>query len=260
MFKENREFWVYIIGIIFCFIFLYFILKGYQFPLVGFLTTGDDEERFVYEEPPDFQIDESQDYRARIYTNHGTIVIDLYEKNAPMAVNNFIFLAREGFYNGVEFHRVVNDFLIQTGSRATLDDDQENDSTGDAGYHFEDEINWNSLNLDEDKMKELEAVGYSNDKQYSSRRLERYAVAMANAGPDTNSSQFFIFTANNTDPRLETLQGRHTIFGSVIDGYDALAKINNAQVDESDAFVSEPIGEYFIRSIEIYIPQPEDVN
>lgn len=252
MFKENKEFWLYIVGIIFLMILTYFVMVSYQFPFVGYLTGKEAEKSYEYKRPPEIKINKKKDYRARIFTNKGRITIDLYEKAAPETVNNFVFLSNEGYYDRVGFHRVIRDFLVQTGSRTTLDDDPDNDPLGDPGYFFDDEINWNSLGLSSTKKAELKAEGFSNDTQIKSHRLERYSVAMANAGPDTNGSQFFIITAGSNDNRLKDLQGRHTVFGTVVSGFDVLEKINNAPLEESgnDA-VSRPIGDFYIRYVEI---------
>lgn len=239
-------------GIIILMIAMYFVVAGYSFPFVGFLV-DDSGDRYDYDEPPPMQLEAGKDYMARIYTNRGVIEVDLYEENAPLTVNNFVFLAQVGYYDGVEFHRVVNDFLIQSGSRLTLDDDPGNDGLGGPGYTFKDEINWSSLNLSSEQIVALQDSGFSNDTGVTSRRLEKYSLAMANAGPDTNGSQFFIVTANNSDSRLAQLQGRHTVFGTVVGGANVVETIDSAQVDTSlGSGSSVPIGSYFIERVEIY--------
>jgi len=254
MFKENKEFWLYILGTIVLMILLYFVVVSYQFPFVGFLSGEQEEKEIEWDSAPTMSLQSGKDYRAKINTNKGVIEIDLFEENAPIAVNNFVFLSNQGYYKGVGIHRVIRDFLIQTGSRTTLDDDKDNDALGDPGYYFEDEINWNSLGLTQSQRKELEAAGYSNDTHVMSRRLEKYSVAMANAGPDTNGSQFFLVTAGTADSRLDPLQGRHTVFGTVIGGFEVLDTINKAAIeDESDDSVSRPVGTYKVISVEIVI-------
>ncbi|MBD3279933.1 hypothetical protein GF389_00210, partial [Candidatus Dojkabacteria bacterium] len=227
MFKEENQFWFYMVGIIVLMILSYFVVAGYQFPFVGFLYGEAETKVYEYDSAPKMQLAANKDYRAKVYTNKGLIELDLYEKNAPLAVNNFVFLANAGYYDGVAFHRVVNDFIIQTGSRTTLDDDPDNDGLGGPGYVFDDEINWSSLTLSSAQIQSLQDAGYSNDTSVTSRRLEKYSVAMANAGPDTNGSQFFIVTASNTDPRLDKLQGRHTVFATVIGGQDVVEIIDS---------------------------------
>lgn len=131
-------------------------------------------------------VDSSKKYVATIETSRGTIVIDLFAKDAPKTVNNFVFLARDGFYEGTVFHRVIPDFMIQGG-------DPTGTGRGDAGYKFEDETKGNP-----NKHK----VG---------------SLSMANAGPNTNGSQFFI-----THVKTEWLDGKHTVFGQVKSGQDVV--------------------------------------
>jgi peptidyl-prolyl cis-trans isomerase B (cyclophilin B) len=139
--------------------------------------------------PPEMQIDTSKKYKATMETSRGTIVLDLYPEYAPKTVNNFVFLANQGFYDGTTFHRVINDFMIQGG-------DPTGSGRGGPGYRFEDELKDNPL------------------------RHETGVISMANAGPNTNGSQFFI--THGPQPHLD---GRHTVFGKVVDGMDVVNKI-----------------------------------
>ncbi|MCC6324574.1 MAG: peptidylprolyl isomerase [Candidatus Brocadia sp.] len=139
--------------------------------------------------PPALQIDANKTYHATIETNRGKISIELFPKNAPKTVNNFVFLAKEGFYDGVVFHRVINDFMIQGG-------DPTGTGRGGPGYKFEDETKGNPLTHD---------TG---------------VISMANAGPNTNGSQFFI-----THCPQPHLNGKHTVFGKVITGQDVVDAI-----------------------------------
>src|SRR5881398_3604533 len=116
-----------------------------------------------YPTPPAMTIDSSKKYAATLETSCGTIVVDLFPKEAPKTVNNFVFLSREGFYDGTIFHRVIPDFMIQGG-------DPTGTGRGDAGYKFEDET----------------------DKDKNPHQFQPGTLAMANSGPDTNGSQFFI--------------------------------------------------------------------
>ncbi len=134
--------------------------------------------------PPSMQIDVTKTYRVTMETSKGTIELELYPQYAPMTVNNFVFLANQGFYDGVVFHRVIKDFVIQGG-------DPTGTGTGGPGYRFRDETMGNPLTH------------------------ERGVISMANAGPNTNGSQFFIVYA--PQPHLN---GRHTVFGRVISGMD----------------------------------------
>ncbi len=137
-----------------------------------------------YAAPPQMSIDPSAGYTAKIKTNKGNIVIELFPASAPKTVNNFVFLANEGFYNGIIFHRVIPNFMIQGG-------DPTGTGTSGPGYKFEDEI---------DAKLGFEKPGI---------------LAMANSGPNTNGSQFFITTASTPH-----LNGNHTIFGKVLEGQD----------------------------------------
>ena len=139
--------------------------------------------------PPAMQIDPKKKYKARMETDKGTMVIELFADKTPMTVNNFVFLSREGYYDGVIFHRVIDNFMVQGG-------DPTGTGRGGPGYKFGDEFN-SSL---------------KHDKQG--------ILSMANAGPDTNGSQFFI-----THGPTPHLNGKHTVFGQVVEGLDVLMSI-----------------------------------
>jgi cyclophilin family peptidyl-prolyl cis-trans isomerase len=139
---------------------------------------------------PKMSLDKNKQYAATIKTNLGDIVIQLFSKDAPLAVNNFVFLARQGFYDGVKFHRIVKGFVIQGG-------DPKGTGTGGPGYQFGDE------RVTKDYVKGT--------------------LAMANAGPNTNGSQFFICLANLSGQ----LPKNYTIFGLVTSGLDIVQKIEN---------------------------------
>jgi peptidyl-prolyl cis-trans isomerase B (cyclophilin B) len=143
-----------------------------------------------YAAPPAMTIDPAKSYTATMETSAGTLVLDLFAADAPMTVNNFVFLAREGFYDGTTFHRVIPDFMAQGG-------DPTGTGSGGPGYSFEDEFK-------------------------SGRGFDKVGLlAMANRGPATNGSQFFITTSTPT-----YLNGKHTIFGEVIAGYDVAVTIS----------------------------------
>ena len=139
--------------------------------------------------PPKMTIDEQNEYTAVIETDLGNIVLRLFANESPITVNNFVFLAQEGYYDGVMFHRVIHDFMVQGG-------DPTGTGSGGPGYMFEDEVN-NGLKFDKPGL-----------------------LAMANAGPGTNGSQFFI-----THVPTPHLTGNHTIFGEVIEGMDTVFAI-----------------------------------
>jgi len=139
--------------------------------------------------PPEMKIDPKKKYKAHMETDKGTMVIELFADKAPKTVNNFVFLSREGFYEGIIFHRVIADFMVQGG-------DPTGKGSGGPGYKFADEFN-SSLKHDKSGV-----------------------LSMANAGPNTNGSQFFI-----THVPTPWLDGKHSVFGQVVDGMDVLMSI-----------------------------------
>lgn len=213
------------------------------------LTEGEK----TYASPPQMQIDTKKDYVATIKTTVGDFEIDLYEKNAPKTVNNFVFLAEDDYYDGVLFHRVINDFLIQTGDRNTLDGDPENDGNGGPGYTIGDEVNWDSLDFSQAKRQQLRNAGYSTTNGITSKHLEQKSLAMANSEPDSNGSQFFIVTATTQDPAVKNIEGKHTVFGKVVSGWDVVQQINGVEVDSTDANSPTPTEEIEIIDILISV-------
>lgn len=143
----------------------------------------------TFARPPEMEIDASTRYAAVIETSMGAITADLFAREAPVTANNFVFLARQGFYDGLTFHRVIPEFVIQGG-------DPKGTGEGDAGYEFPDELD--------------------NHLAY-----ELGTMAMANAGPDTNGSQFFIVCG----PQGERLPKKYSIFGKVREGMDVVRAI-----------------------------------
>jgi cyclophilin family peptidyl-prolyl cis-trans isomerase len=142
--------------------------------------------------------------QATLHTSHGTIVLELFDEDAPKTVENFRKLATDGFYDGLIFHRIIPDFMIQGGC-------PQGTGTGGPGYTFEDEIN--------------------------ERKIVRGTLAMANAGPNTNGSQFFLVTADATP----WLDGKHTAFGRVVDGMDAVDAIEGVETDARDRPLDPPM-------------------
>ena len=148
--------------------------------------------------------------KATMQTNHGAIEIELFDEDAPKTVDNFKKLAGDGFYDGVIFHRIIDDFMIQGG-------DPTGTGSGGPGYQFEDEFN--------------------------DHPVERGALAMANAGPNTNGSQFFIVTADS----CPWLDGKHTVFGRVTGGMDVVEAIEGTPTGPGD----RPINEVVIESVAV---------
>jgi cyclophilin family peptidyl-prolyl cis-trans isomerase len=147
---------------------------------------------------------------AALHTSEGTVEIELFAEDAPRTVGNFTKLAQDGFYDGLAFHRVIPDFMIQGGC-------PRGDGAGGPGYQFEDEFN--------------------------DHPVARGALAMANAGPNTNGSQFFIVTAD----ACPWLDGKHTVFGQVVSGLDVVDRISHVDRDSRD----KPLEPVVIESVEI---------
>jgi peptidyl-prolyl cis-trans isomerase B (cyclophilin B) len=148
---------------------------------------------------------------ATLHTNHGAIAVELFDDDAPKTVDNFVSLARKGFYDGVIFHRVIPDFMIQGG-------DPTGTGSGGPGYTFEDEAN--------------------------DHHVARGALAMANAGPNTNGSQFFIVTAE----ACPWLDGKHTVFGRVNGGMEVVDAISAVGTDGRD----RPRDDVVIERVELF--------
>lgn len=160
--------------------------------------------------PPPMSIDQSKEYQATIKTNFGDIVVQLFPEDAPIAVNNFVFLARQGFYDGVKFHRVMKGFVIQGG-------DPTGTGTGGPGYKFADE---------------------EVTRDYIAGTL-----AMANASPNTNGSQFFITLVDLSGQ----LPKNYTIFGLVASGFDVVQQIGNVSVTKATS------GELSLPTVDVHI-------
>lgn len=155
-----------------------------------------------YDSPPEMQIETDKTIKVKMETSKGDINLEIYPQHAPKTVNNFVFLASEGFYDGVVFHRVISNFMVQGG-------DPTGTGSGGPGYKFEDEVKDNPL------------------------KHEQGVISMANAGPNTNGSQFFI-----THSPQAHLNGNHTVFGKVVKGQDIVDAIQ-----QSDKIVHVTVAE-----------------
>src|SRR5256714_5591134 len=156
-----------------------------------------------YVAAPAMTIDSNRSYTATFDTSRGKIVVDLFPKDAPNTVNNFVFLAKDGFYNGTKFHRVIPDFMVQGG-------DPEGTGRGGPGYKFADEFH------------------------PTLKHTKPGILSMANAGPNTNGSQFFITVA-----ATPWLDNKHTVFGEVTEGYDVVERISKVARGGGDRPVKE---------------------
>lgn len=182
-------------------------------------TNDVNTEKKSWSKPPEMNIDSSKTYEAEFHTSKGDFTVELYAKDAPITVNNFVFLAKEGFYDGVTFHRIIETFMIQTG-------DPTGTGAGGPGYNIEDELG-------------------------SKHSYEPGIVAMANTTqPNTGGSQFFICTG--TDSASLNSQPNYSIFGKVKEGMDIVLAIAGTPVEMgSSGEVSSPTEKITIDSISI---------
>jgi len=163
---------------------------------------------------PENVLEKGIDYKAVIKTSVGDITVDLFETETPNTVNSFLFLVGQRYYEGVTFHRVIRNFVIQTG-------DPTGTGSGGPGYTIDDEI--------------------------TSRKYKPYTLGMANAGPDTNGSQFFITSAGITQANMSNLNGNYTIFGEVVEGFAVVDSIERVTTDSND----KPVNDVIVESIQI---------
>ena len=197
---------------------------------------------------PSFTISLEKTYIAKIVTNQGDVTVELCTKCAPQNVNNFVYLSNKEYYKATKFHRIVKDLLIQGGDRNTLNADTTSYGKGKTNYLIEDEVNWDYLNFTEEKRTALTNQGYKSNTSVFSKNLGKYTLAMANDGPNTNSSQFFIVTGDNTDSRIADLNGFYTVIGEVKSGFETLEKTNNISVNDNTYL---PASDVIIQKIEI---------
>ena len=175
------------------------------------IVSAREASRTQYSSPPAMALETASDYFAEFRTNYGNFRVDLLETETPVTVNNFVFLARQGYYDGLTFHRVIENFMIQGG-------DPTGTGAGGPGYKFQDEI----------------VAGLVFDSPGK--------LAMANAGPGTNGSQFFVTTVPTPH-----LNGAHTIFGVVVDGQAVVDAISRVTTDARN----RPLQQALIESIDI---------
>jgi cyclophilin family peptidyl-prolyl cis-trans isomerase len=252
MFKKDNQIWFFFIGIVIMFGVLFTLTTEVLVPIIIESKSIEDILSTESIDKPEFLLSTTTDYLAKVNTNLGEFVIDLFETKAPQNVNNFVYLSNLGYYNGTKVHRIIPDLLFQMGDRNTLDDDPLNDGKGYTGYFIEDEINWDSLSLSESQKKELTSQGYQSSIGISSAPLEKFSVAMASSGPNTNSSQFFIVTAHENDPRIEQMNGKFTVIGKIVAGGSTINRINSIAVDNTDPQKPIPLQEVVIKSVEIF--------
>lgn len=244
MFKinESTTIFLYLLGIVLMFVLLFLIARDVAPFALGRLMQLNNNE--IALQKPEFNLNPNKDYKAIISTNKGDILVDLFEKNAPLNVNNFVYLSKKNYYQNVLFHRVIKDILIQTGDRNTINRNLEYYGFGNPGYFIEDEVNWDTIELNEIQRRNLESIGYRSNNRVTTKKINKYYMLMANNGPNTNGSQFFILTTPFNDAILEQLEGRFTPIGRVINGFEVVDEINNI---ETQNFI--PTNDIYIRNI-----------
>lgn len=271
IFKEHKKLLLPGAGILLLVLIFGFMYSNGNNPFsidTDFTNTGIDDvidtnNNQQFTQAPTMNLKEGKDYKAIIKTEFGNITVDLFEKDTPKTVNNFVFLSEKKFYDNLKFHRVVKNFVIQGG-------DPKGDGTGGPGYKFEDEINPVAIGLDKISVKDATflrsfyspsvinqystlslsdfystVLGYKYSDTYGKTPFAPYVLAMANSGPATNGSQFFITTRTFTG--AEYLNGKHTVFGRVTEGFDVVDAIEDVNVKSNDV----PTTPVVIKSVQI---------
>lgn len=207
--KDNKKILLLSVGLLVATIVGLSLLKGPSADTNKLINT--DTMQFT---KPENVLEKGIDYKAIIKTSVGDITIDLFENETPNTVNSFLFLAGQRYYDGITFHRVVRNFVIQTGDPT---------GTGRGG------------------------PGYTVDDEITSRKYKPYTLGMANAGPNTNGSQFFITSSGINQTNMSNLDGSYTIFGEVVEGFAVVDSIERVTTDSSD----KPINDVSVESIQI---------
>lgn len=271
--KDNKKLLLPVVGLVVLVLFLGLLMgNGYSpFTLDNNITGNgvnniieENDMRPTYTKAPSFLLEKGKDYQATIKTDFGNIVIDLFEDETPLTVNNFVFLAKNKFYDNITFHRVVKGFVLQGG-------DPKGNGTGGPGYSFNDEIDAKALGLEDIKVKDAtylksfypsnvlsqyenssvadfytKYLGYKYEEGKGKTPFVPYVLAMANSGPNTNGSQFFITVGSFSG---DFLNGKHTVFGKVLSGFDVVDEIEKVTVRGND----QPASDVLIKSITISV-------
>ncbi|HOF79080.1 MAG TPA: peptidylprolyl isomerase [Candidatus Dojkabacteria bacterium] len=207
--KDNKKILLLSVGLLVATIIGLSFLEGTSTDTNKLINT--DTMQFT---KPENVLEKGIDYKAMIRTSVGDITIDLFETETPNTVNSFLFLVGQRYYEGVTFHRVIRNFVIQTG-------DPTGTGSGGPGYTIDDEI--------------------------TSRKYKPYTLGMANAGPNTNGSQFFIISGNIPQANMSNLDGNYTIFGEVVEGFAVVDSIERVTTDSND----KPVNDVTVESIQI---------
>lgn len=209
------------------------------------------QEAFLQDTPA--ALDSGSNYIAILESNLGIIELDLFETQAPNSVKSFIHLAQNRYYEGTDFHRYIPGAFIQGGSRNTINSDPLDDKLGGPGYITPDEINWDSLNLNEERRNQLTTLGYTTNTEVNSVKMEKYSVAFASSAPNTNGSQFFIVIADNGSSILTQLEGIHTVFGKVVKGQEIIDGLSSLTVNLDNLDYPQLPIEFEIKKISIEV-------
>ncbi len=207
--KDNKKILLLSVGLLVASIVGLSFMKGSTINTNNLINT--DTMQFT---KPESVLEKGIDYKVVLKTSVGDITIDLFENETPDTVNSFLFLIGQRYYEGVTFHRVIKNFVIQTG-------DPTGTGSGGPGYTIDDEI--------------------------TSRKYKPYTLGMANAGPDTNGSQFFITSGNIPQSAMSNLDGNYTIFGEVVEGFAVVDSIERVTTDSND----KPANNVTVESIQI---------
>lgn len=210
--KDNKKILLLSVGLLVaCVVGLYLTKEGGLLSMNTNISDLTDTKKFS---APEQVMEEGVDYKAILKTSVGDITIDLLEKETPVTVNSFLFLTQNHYYEDMIFHRVIKDFVIQTG-------DPTGTGSGGPGYYIDNEI---------------------TDRKYA-----KYVVGMANAGADTNGSQFFITSGNIATANAQYMDGKYTIFGVVESGFAVVDSIEKVETDGDD----KPINDVSLDSVQI---------
>jgi cyclophilin family peptidyl-prolyl cis-trans isomerase len=251
MFKEENQIFLYLVGILV--FFGIFILVGQNLNVTKIISFGrifnnpDD----LFDTKPTPALDPNLNYFAVFNTSKGSFTVDLYEKNAPNNVNNFVYLSQNNYYVDTKFHRLVPNVLVQGGDRNTLDTDPSNDGRGRAGYVLNDEINLGSMPLSQEQKDLLVDSGLKEDLAVETIPSKQYMVFMASDGYDTISTQFFIVLADNSNNIHSYFNGKFTPIGEVTDGGRTLQSINSVSVDDPTSDFAKPTENIVLQNIVI---------
>jgi cyclophilin family peptidyl-prolyl cis-trans isomerase len=198
------------------------------------------------QQPSENEIAQMENELYLFETTLGKVMIQLNPKAAPKTCLNFRNLIEAGFYDGIIFHRVIRDFMIQSGGYTVT-------GPRSVEYNFPDEINPEALGLDEETIERLESRGVEFDYSLPSMKHLQGVISMANAGPNTNGSQFFIVSKEDG---AEWLNGMHTVFGHVVEGMDIVLAIEKVETDQAD----KPLEDVIITKAQIIVKEeaPED--